>query len=439
MIPNPAILNTIEQLGYRVTVADVASKAGLEINLAQNGLLTLASESGANLQVSQTGEIVYVFSNNFRSVIRNKHRLIQLQEFWEKVWKVLFYIIRLSFGIVLLLSILLMFVAIAAILIFASSNNDGDGNSGGGGESSSSRGGMIFAPNFWITPDIFWIFDPGYNTRAERQNRDREAPKKMNFLTSVFSFLFGDGDPNFDLEKRRWQQIAAVINNNQGAVIAEQIAPYLEPSQTSSSDNEDYMIPVLARFNGYPQVSLEGEIIYYFPDLQVTAKRRSYQEIQAYLQEQLWRFSQANSGQILLAISLGAVNFIFALVLSNLLKQDVAAAMGGLVSFVNSIYYLLLGYASSFLAIPLVRYFLVQRKNNKIEARNFKRQQKAEALIANHDTLKRKISFAREFAATKVINSQDVVYTTETDLLAQNLDRADQIDQEWLNRLDSGT
>lgn len=433
MTPNPAIVNSVEKLGYRVTVGDVAGTAGIDINLAQQGLLALASEAGANLQVSQTGEIVYDFPKNFRQTIRHKYWQIQVKEFVGKIWKVLFYLIRISFGVVLIASILLMFIAIAAILIAASLNNDNDNNSGGG-NSSSNGGGVFFAPNFWITPDIFWIFDPGYDNR--RYSQDPETPKKINFFQSVFSFLFGDGNPNQNLERHRWQQIGTVITNNGGAVIAEQISPYLDPSQLTSQDNEDYMIPVLARFNGYPEVSPEGEIIYYFSDLQVTAKKRSYEAIPAYLQEQLWRFSQADSGQIMLAIGLGALNFIFALVLGHLLKQNIGNSFGGLIGFVNSIYYLLLGYASSFLTIPLVRYFWLQGRNKKIKQRNLFRQEKAAILEPTSSSLRKKIEFAQNFAKTQVIGTQDSIYTTETDLLEQNIARADEIDQEWRRRLE---
>lgn len=49
----------------------------------------------------------------------------------------------------------------------------------------------------------------------------------MSFIESVYSFVFGDGDPNFNLEERRYRQIAQLIRENGGAVTAEQLAPYL--------------------------------------------------------------------------------------------------------------------------------------------------------------------------------------------------------------------
>jgi len=438
MAPDRTIMKAVEQLGYRVTVGDVATQAGLNINLAQQGLLALASDAGGHLQVAESGEIAYLFPKNFRSILRNKFLRLQLQEWWEKVWRVLFYLIRISFGIVLLLSIVLIFVAIALIVIGI--NSSSDNNSGGGGRSHSGGGGGGFSmPLLWIGPDIFWFFDPGYDQRYRRQRASSER-SEMNFLETIFSFLFGDGNPNSDLEERRWQEIATVIRNSRGAVAAEQIAPYLDDiGEGYKRELEDYMLPVLTRFNGLPEVSPDGEIVYHFPELQTTAKAREAQPVPAYLRERLWRFSQASSGQIMLAIGLGAMNFVGALVLGSLLKGGIAAQLGGLVAFVQSIYWLLLAYGIGFLAIPLIRYFWIQWKNSQLEAHNQKRQEQAIALNQADAALQKKLAYAQQFAAQNVINQEDLVYTSQTDLIDQEIERPAQIDAEWQRRLESGS
>jgi hypothetical protein len=430
MAPNPAIMKAVEQSGYRVTVGDVAAKAGLEVNLAQQGLLVLASDAGGHMQVSDVGEIVYQFPNNFRDILRNKYWQLQVKEWWEKVWKILFYLIRISFGIVLIASILLMVVAITIIL--ASQRGDSDSDRGDGG------GGFIFIPSYW---DFFWIFNPGYDyDRRQYQrhysNTASESRKQMNFLEAIYSFLFGDGNPNLNLEDRRWQEIGTVIRNNGGAVAALQIAPYLDNVDAYNLETEDYILPVLARFNGYPQVSPNGEIIYYFPELQVTARKQENRSIAAYLKEKLWRFSEADSGQILLATGLGIAQFVLALVLGSLLRNY--AISSGLIGFVNGIYGVLLGYSIGFLVIPLIRYFWVQWRNSKVQKRNQKRENRAELLNNADAELQQKIAYARQFAAQKVITDADITYSTEKDLLEQDAERSDKIDEEWRRRLESG-
>ncbi len=439
MAPDPTIMKAVEQLGYRVTVGDVAARAGLNINLAQQGLLALASNAGGHLQVAESGEIAYLFPKNFRSILRNKFLRLQLQEWWEKVWRVLFYLIRISFGIILMVSIGLIVAAISIILIAMAMSSDSSGGDGGGGGSGSSSGGG----GLW---SFFWFFDSGSDRRDYRESSSTrfssESPQKkeMNFLEAVFSFLFGDGNPNADFEERRWQEIGIVIRNAGGAVAAEQIAPYLDNlGEGYERESEDYMLPVLTRFDGRPEVSPEGEIVYHFPELQTTAKSWKPQPVSGYLRERLWRFSKATSGQIMVSLGLGAFNIVGALVLGSLLKGSIAAQLGGFVAFVNSIYWILLVYGIGFLAIPLIRYFWIQLKNERVETRNQKRQEQAIALNQADTALHKKIAYAQRFAAQNVIKEENLIYTSETDLLDQELERSDQIDAEWRRRLESGS
>ncbi len=428
MTLDPQIMKAVERLDYRVTVGDVATQAGLELNLAEQGLLALASEAGGHLQVAETGDIVYLFPRNFQSILRNKYLRLQLQDWWEKIWRILFYIIRISFGIVLIASILLIFLAILIIVIASSASRDGDSDSG------------VSMPNIWVGPDFFWIFSPTYYDDRTYEQRRLTATDKpsMNFLEAVFSFLFGDGDPNRDLENSRWQTIGTVIRNNRGAIIAEQIAPYLDDVGSGyARDYEEYMLPVLTRFNGRPEVSPEGGLVYHFPELQTTARESRFAPVAAYLKEFSRRFSNASSGQIMGAIGLGAVNLVGALALGNLLSGGLAAAqLGGVVAFVNSIYWLLLAYGTGFLVIPLLRYFWVQWRNQSIEARNRDRQDRAVYLNEANPTLQQKLDYAKQFAAESYISEADLAYTTERDLIEQEIDQADKIDAEWQRRLE---
>ncbi len=85
-----------------------------------------------------------------------------------------------------------------------------------------------------------------------------------------------------------------------------------------------------------------------------------------YLREKSWKFSEADSGQIILALGLGVVNFILALVLGSLLNSDSVDLSGSLGSIVTGIYGFLLSYAGAFLGIPLGRYFFLQWRNKRV-------------------------------------------------------------------------
>ena len=427
---NPKIMTAVEQLDYRATVGDVATQAGLDINQAERGLLALASEVSGNLQVSDAGDIAYLFPKNFRSVLRNKYWRLRLQALWAKIWPVLFYIIRISFGIFLLLSIALIFIAIAIILIAMSSSQ---------GDRSDNRNGGYF-PRMFFMPDLFWFFDPYPRRHRYTQARghvQHRNPDQMNFLEAIFSFLFGDGNPNPNLDERRWQEIGAVIRKNGGAVTGEQLTPYLEVSD-NQLESEDYVLPVLTHFDGRPEVSPQGEIIYHFPTLQTTAAARQQQSANTFLQEYPWKFSQAGSGQVMAAIGLGGLNLVGAMVLWSLLRDGtVAIQLGGLVGFVYSIFWVLVIYGIGFLGVPLARYFWIQWRNGKINDRNQQRQTCAVALSQANPALQQKIQYAQTFAAQSVVSSENLAYTTEKDLLEQDSERSESIDAEWQRRLNS--
>jgi len=101
---------------------------------------------------------------------------------------------------------------------------------------------------------------------------------------------------------------------------------------------------VLTRFNGQPVVSLTGRSC--ITDLQITASQRHPHEVP--VPTGVKGAFAASSGQILL--SAGCVlNFVGALVLGSLLADGIAE-LGGLVAFVQGIYWLLLGYGTASLA-----------------------------------------------------------------------------------------
>lgn len=442
MADSKVLIQAIERLDHRVTIGDVAAEAGLPLHEAQREVLTLASEVQAHLQVSEAGEIAYVFPKNIQSILLSKSWQLRWQATWEKVWRVLFYLIRISFGIVLILSLVLIVLAIIALVIAAQAASQQGNNN----QNRRSGGGMIFLPRVWFGPNLFRMFDYRYSRRPAAQPTAKSAAKsaanaadsEMNFLEAIFSFLFGDGDPNADLEERRWQAIAAVVKANGGVVVAEQIAPFLSDlGKGWSQEFEDFMIPVLIRFNGEPQVSPEGGIVYQFPELQVTAQERRKMSPPQALQEYPRQFSHARSGQVIGAIALGSANLIAALALGSLLQDPaLVASAGELVIFVHSIYWLLLAYGTAFLGIPIGRYFWVQWQNGKIARRNQLREQRAEVLAQLDDPVREKLSFAQTLAGQTIVTTENLAYSTETDLIDQDIANKDKIDEEWQRLLE---
>lgn len=83
----------------------------------------------------------------------------------------------------------------------------------------------------------------------------------------------------------RFRLIAAVIRRSGGAVVAEQLAPYLDvpappdptayavggASPLTVNVDESFVLPALTRLNGRPEVTPNGDIVYVFPDLMTSA------------------------------------------------------------------------------------------------------------------------------------------------------------------------
>ncbi|KAK7858842.1 uncharacterized protein CFP56_009604 [Quercus suber] len=397
-------MDAVDACGGRVTIGDVASKAGLKLNEAQKALQALASDTNGFLEVSDEGDVLYVFPKDYRAKLAAKSFRIKVEPLFEKAKATTEYLVRVSFGTALIASIVLVYTTIIALL-------------------SSSR-------RYW---------DPYYYRRRRIQTDDN----KMNFIESIFSFVFGDGDPNQGIEEERWKLIGQYISSNGGVVTAEELAPYLDVESTGATSNDDsYILPVLLRFDGQPEIDEEGNILYRFPSLQRTASsqrsgRKEYVGrrwtdwiggIEKFFNERKWQFSKTSTSERAMVIGLGGLNLFGIIILGTMLK-DMAVKPSGLIKFVTDIFPLLQIYAGSFFAIPLVRWFLVRNRNAQIEKRNQARQLRARALESPDVSLRRKLLSARDMAQRTVIGQDRIVYSTDRDLIEQDYEA-----REWDTR-----
>ncbi|KAK1276216.1 hypothetical protein QJS04_geneDACA011757 [Acorus gramineus] len=415
------VMVAVDSFGGRVTIGDVAGRAGVKVAEAERSLQALAADTEGFLEVSDEGDVLYVFPRDYRSKLAAKSFRMKIEPLLEKAKGAIEYLIRVSFGTALIVSIVLVYTTIIALV---SSRSDEDNRGRRGGRSYDSGFTFFFRPT-----DLFWYWDPYFYRRPRMRDDDG-----MNFIESVFSFVFGDGDPNQGIEEERWKLIGQYIASNGGVVTADELAPYLDVSSAEeTTDDESYILPVLLRFDGHPEVDDEGNILYRFPSLQRTAStqrvgRKEYVGkrwanwvggVQKFFEEKKWPFSKARSSEKAMVIGLGALNFCGVIILSSMLR-NVAMTPKGFVSFVIDIFPLLQVYAASFFAIPLFRWFLLRKTNADIEKRNRAREQRAKALEMPDQSLKRKLLSARDMAQRTVIGSDRIVYSTEQDYSDQD-------------------
>jgi len=413
------VLKTIDSLGRKVTAADVALKSGLPVLAVEQDLNEIAAETKGNLKVGEKGDIVYTYPVNFEATYLSRGVELFFQRLGDWFFKAAFFLLRISFGVMLVLSFVIVVVLIFLVIMFYSriggrdSDNDRgyddyDGGFGGGGFHLGFWDWMLIRELFlWQAYSRDYRCDP-----YDRYNRPTiHKPQKTNFFFNVFSFLFGDGDPNGNLEERKWAMIAEAIRENNGVVTADQLAPY------TGSNEDDAMLPVLVRFQGKPVVTDAGNIVYEFSSLKATAQSPWPGELPQYLSEFTWKFSNVRSDQLLPVYILAALNFIGSWFL--FLQMDYISVLYKFAPLIQA----LVVYGTLFLVVPAVRAFGISVANKNIEERNKERMQYWSKISAPQAELEKKLEEAKRLSFKREIQKdQDSVYTTEKDVLDQEFD-----------------
>jgi hypothetical protein len=361
---------------------------------------------------------------------------------------------------------------VTALAVLSSSRSKGDddddsrragGGGGGGGFRLSFRflnvpAALLGDFCFWDTSDVqrrrrmLWTdrdYEMGFlearararwrtwrGASALRRMTDADPPPRMLFYLapqSVFSVVFGDGDPNAGFERERWAAVGAYIRSSGGCVAAEELAPFLEPppllrgaatslAGTSAFEDESFMLPALTRFNGVPEVTPAGGIVYCFPDLRPTgaapqaAEKRSF-SAPLHLREAGWEFSRAPGPNARPAILLGVADAAGVIYLTAMLRSpDVLAQAGA--DTVAALTWLLPGlqaYAVLLFAIPAARWAWQQRRNEEIEARNTARYEASRMLWWQNlpPAVEAKIEAARAAAGREHVTEDRVVFSSD--------------------------
>ena len=227
MTVEASLLAWIGDRGRRCSVGEVAAGTGLSLQEVEPGLLALVAEVSGRLQVAEDGTMLFVLpaALRMRLLALSGRRRLQAR------------LIRLSFGLVLVLVTTLVVVILLVLLIVRLfTSDDGD---------------------------------------------DVGVALLQGLAQVPLSILFGDGDPNRRLEPQRWRRIAAFLRKRGGVVIAEDLAPLLDlPDCPSDPDRR-------------PEVSEDGDLIYGFPSL--PARAAGVDGPVPPLRERAFRFSRAGA------------------------------------------------------------------------------------------------------------------------------------------------
>lgn len=409
-------LEAIKKLKFRTTPPELASTSGLTINQSQYWLNKIAGETKGKLEVANDGTIFYSFSPAFTNAYLQRGFRRAALLFGAAMFQFLYWIVRMSFGVALVGSILVILCIILAIMLAALADSN-----------SNSDGGDFFD---WIDLrfllDLFaWNYSPSVNyyansvpsTQRDRYNNIFIEKKKSNFFVACFSFLFGDGAPNSNLEQIRWQHIARIIKENGGVVSTEQLAPFLDGDRSDSGK----IMSALAQFNGKPEVTKSGYIVYVFPDFLVPGAAPVLPPMSAdnYLKEDYWKFS-AFEDKIPIVLTLAVLNFAGSWWLfKHIATITLVHALAVLVD-------VLLTYAIVFLMIPLIRFLVLMVLNKRIDARNERRRQAWELVAEPKDDVWEELKEAKQIRLEQLDGltaDSTIVYDSDKDYLEQQFDK----------------
>jgi hypothetical protein len=391
-----AITGVFKRQRDGMTVADVVAKTALPLNTVRELVNDVADEYSAHVSVTESGEILYSFPSGFVSRYRGFKAVVNrvlgaAGRVFKKVAAALFkvWIMLMLVGYF----VLFMLIALAALVLSVAGSNSSSSDS----RRDDSGGGFFFASgifNFiiriWFYSELARSFDRPYYSNS----KVAKAPKGKPLYKAIFSFVFGDGDPNAAVETRERQALIAYIQANKGVI---SLPEFMILTGASGSEADSRIGAYCAEYGGMPEATDDGTVVYRFDALLLRSDKRdrSFAGFSAPL-KQLKRFSSnlkkmnvwfcvinsinlifgsyffinaSTSGHILTQEHFNAASYLygFTYVLMNHFISNplpVIAIGLGIVPFVFSLF---------FWFIPLIRFVLLKRDNEKIKLENLRK------------------------------------------------------------------
>lgn len=420
------IVTAISDLGNRVTVADVVAKTGLPLEEVSSLMNAIAAETDANLEVSGAGAIYYCFPSHLKYLYL-KHGLEKaLQLSAQKLFTVVFFLFRISFGLILIFSLICFFgIALIVQTFLAGLTGTTDAVAAMWRDFFGLMGRLALSDLvFWgkggetaSIPKARGIERQGAH-KAKGGGKSGKVPTikgqaRQGFLLNCFSFLFGEGDPNRGLEEERSKLVAQVIRLNEGIVLPEHLSPYVG----RSADDEKTVFWALSKFNGVAVVSESGNLMLAFPSMRQRSEVSSYGLLPPYIQERPWKFSALSKETLRPVLAIGVLNFLMAITACFLLVKPEKTLS------TNFLFVFLAIYATLFLLVPLIRAIIVMVLNKKVAERNQLARQYERQLGNPTRELALRLEEAEEQRRADLkLESGEIVYTTQKDYLEQITD-----------------
>jgi hypothetical protein len=250
-----------------MSAADLAAAAALPLPAARELVSRAADEFRGRLEVTESSEILYSFPRGFTS--RYTGPAARFRRFTDKLFKwgaVFFSWLFKAWILVMLLGYfaLFMLIALAALTLSmaggSSSNNRSRNNSGG-----------FLAAHIFDLIIRLWFYSELTRSIETPYSRDRRREQPRQPLhRAVFSFVFGEKDPNRGAEEAEKQALIAQICGNRGII---SLPDYMAATGLGPLEAEEGILAFCAEFGGCPEASEEGTIVYRFQDILLRADK----------------------------------------------------------------------------------------------------------------------------------------------------------------------
>jgi hypothetical protein len=252
-----------------LTVADAVAATALPLPLVQELLPRAADEYSARLEVTESGEILYSFPRTFVSRYRGfragfKRFLGALggaaktaATWFFKVWIMVMLVGYFA---------LFMLIALAALMLSMA----GSASSGSDNRSRNSGGGLYLASGLFNLIIRIWFYSELTRSmdRAYYGNYGGRAgparPKGRPLHQAIFSFVFGEADPNREAENTEKKALIAWLRRNSGTI---SLPEYMALTGKPLPEAEGGILAACSEFGGMPETTGEGTIVYRFERL----------------------------------------------------------------------------------------------------------------------------------------------------------------------------
>jgi hypothetical protein len=365
------------------TVADIVSKTSLPLTLVRSLAPAVADEFSGRLQVTESGEILYSFPRGWKSKYRGfKARFLKIMGGLGKALKAAAKALFKVWIMLMLVGYFVFFMALALLALLATTVTSSHSKD----SSSRSSGGLGLIHGLFGLIIRIWFYSELLKPFDDRSPR-RQKPAGKPLYKAIFSFVFGDGEPEKEwlahglLTKTEVQRTIAFIQANKGIISLPEfmIITGLNPHQA-----DETISTFCAQYGGNPEATEEGTIIYRFDDLLHNTQQSAAPALPLQLKSLKTFSSNSKSMNTWISI-LNGVNTIFgayflfsplgsylhalAVVLFAQFLSPASAAAAvhfglGVVPLVFSVLFWL---------IPSVRTFLLKKDNASIRLNNFRR------------------------------------------------------------------